>query len=142
MRCPPLILAEEAFRDLTIGAIIIQVHIYDKYTTLAYRLPYYTFRVTISQDIRTWELQVKVVIKPISGDAQAYIERAKEELTKVLDFLIVESTHISSHPVKPWWEKRVYIYSRRMNLTNEAEYVINNIRSQEVLPNPGSGGAP
>jgi hypothetical protein len=41
MRCPPLILAEEAFRDLTIGAIIIQVHIYDKYTTLAYRLPYY-----------------------------------------------------------------------------------------------------
>jgi len=29
---------------------------------------------------------VKVFMKPISGDAQAYLERAKHELTKVLAF--------------------------------------------------------
>jgi hypothetical protein len=29
---------------------------------------------------------VKVVVKPISGDAQAYLERAKDELTRVLAF--------------------------------------------------------
>lgn len=29
---------------------------------------------------------MKVIVKPISGDAQAYLERAKEELTRVLGF--------------------------------------------------------
>jgi enoyl-[acyl-carrier-protein] reductase (NADH) len=85
---------------------------------------------------------VKVVMKHVSGSAKDNLERAKEEMTRVLGFLIVEIMHISAGPVKPWWEKSIYKYSRRMNLTNEAVYVINSIRSQEVLPNPGSGGAP
>ena len=29
---------------------------------------------------------MKVVMKPVSGDAQAYLERAKDELTRVLAF--------------------------------------------------------
>ena len=29
---------------------------------------------------------MKVIVKPISGDAQAYLERAKHELTRVLAF--------------------------------------------------------
>ena len=29
---------------------------------------------------------MKVVVKPISGDAQAYLERARDELIKVLSF--------------------------------------------------------
>ena len=34
----------------------------------------------------------------------------------------------------------VYKYSRRINLTNEANCAIYITRSQEVLPNSGSGG--
>jgi hypothetical protein len=41
----------------------------------------------MSQDgSHSQELTVKVVIKPISGDAQAYLERAKDEMTRVLGF--------------------------------------------------------
>jgi hypothetical protein len=29
---------------------------------------------------------MKVVVEPVSGDAQAYLERAKDELTRVLAF--------------------------------------------------------
>jgi len=29
---------------------------------------------------------VKVIVKPVSGDAQAYLEPAKDELTRVLSF--------------------------------------------------------
>jgi hypothetical protein len=32
------------------------------------------------------ELNMKVVVKPVSGDTQAYLERAKDEMTRVLGF--------------------------------------------------------